>query len=331
MDDSGGLSPLLPEDVKSAWQSLRSKYPRDFEPSPEQLLAWTGREAESCYERARAYAESNQWTEAIAECSRALVVLGNSSSSSGVDTNFQGELYDARARHYLRVAEADKALADFGKAHQVSANYLEAYHARGHAYFATNQFRSALADFEEALKRVPQDSTNLAHFYFDRAHAFDRVGEHAKAVPDYEKAIALRPDFDSCYNNLAWDYAVGPKDFRSPEKALPLALKAVELTRTNSIQLNTLGVVYYRLGQLANAIKTLEEGIKANKEGGWAEDFLFLAMAHQRLGEAAKAQAYFDKAVKRIEAQPPLFPEAKEELDSFRAEAEAVLGKTKSK
>ena len=53
----------------------------------------------------------------------------------------------------------------------------------------------------------------------------------------------------------------------------------MELAKTNHNELNTLGVVYYRLGQLTNAIATLETGIKAERAGGSAHDFFFLAMS----------------------------------------------------
>jgi len=155
-----------------------------------------------------------------------------------------------------------------------------------------------------------------------------RLGQPREAVDTLEKAIQLHPDSGwDIYNNLAWYYVAGPKVIRSPEKALPLTLKAVELGKTNHNELNTLGIVYYRLGQLTNAITTLETGIKTDKEGGSAHDFFFLAMAYQRFGDSTRADDYFAKAVKWVEAQLSLSLQDKDELASFRAEAEAVLGK----
>ena len=90
-------------------------------------------------------------------------------------------------------------------------------------------------------------------------------------------------------------------------------------------------MVYYRLGQLTNAIATLESGIKADSASGSAHDFFFLAMSHQRLGDTVKAQEHFAKALKWVSDQPSLPPESKQELESFRAEAEEVLGKSKVK
>jgi hypothetical protein len=60
-----------------------------------------------------------------------------------------------------------------------------------------------------------------------------------------------------------------------------------------------------------------------------AADFFFLAMAYQRLGDSARADYLFAKAVNSIErpAVPP--PAIQEALQTFGAEAEEVLGKVK--
>jgi serine/threonine protein kinase/WD40 repeat protein/Tfp pilus assembly protein PilF len=166
--------------------------------------------------------------------------------------------------------------------------------------------------------------------HLDRAETYERQAQYDKALAEYEKALELKPNSARANNNLAWAYANRPKDFRSPEKALPLALKAVELSKTNHNELNTLGVVYYRLGQLTNAIETLEAGIKANRAGGSSHDFFFLAMSYQRLGDPTKARDYFTKATNWVAAQSTLPPTWQVELDAFRAEAEEVLGKPKA-
>jgi len=143
--------------------------------------------------------------------------------------------------------------------------------------------------------------------------------------------MPLRGTNAAVYNLLAWFYVTGPTGFQSPEKALPLALKAVKLGKTNHTELNTLGVVYYRLRQFTNAVAALETGIIADKEGGSAYDFFFLAMSYQRLGDTAKADEYFSKALKWLESQSGLSPEDKKEIEGFRAEAEEVLGKNRLK
>jgi len=52
--------------------------------------------------------------------------------------------------------------------------------------------------------------------------------QHSGAVVDFERAADLKPRDALICNNLAWAYVTGPTNFRSSEKALPLALKAAE-------------------------------------------------------------------------------------------------------
>src|SRR5207302_1001335 len=172
---------------------------------------------------------------------------------------------------------------------------------------------------------------SLPGAYIARARCFLALGETEKAEADFQTVLELAPGNAATYNNLAWFYVTGPMNFCSPEKALPLALKAVELGRTNHNEMNTLGVVYYRLGEFTNAITTLETGIKADAARGSAHDFFFLAMSYQRLGDSAKAEDYFVKATNWVAAQTNLPPNDKAELDAFRAEAEAALSKPPAK
>ncbi len=88
-------------------------------------------------------------------------------------------------------------------------------------------------------------------------------------------------------------------------------------------------MVYYRLGRYAQAVATLQKAVAANKAGGTAFDFFFLAMSYHRLGERAKAEDYYAKALKWWEEQTRLSSQLTAELKAFRAEADEVLGKRK--
>ena len=54
------------------------------------------------------------------------------------------------------------------------------------------------------------------------------------------------------------------------------------------------------------------------KHGGDSEDWIFLAMAHWKLGQKTEARRYYDRAVQRMPIQAS--------LQRFRAEAAALLG-----
>ena len=104
-----------------------------------------------------------------------------------------------------------------------------------------------------------------------------------------------------------------------------LARKAVELEPRNSICRNTLGVVYYRAGEYRQAADALRTNLKVTEDRFLAFDLYFLAMSYQHLGEAQRAREYFDWAVRWSRTQKDLPPEHVQELNVFRAEAEAVL------
>jgi hypothetical protein len=71
---------------------------------------------------------------------------------------------------------------------------------------------------------------------------------------------------------------------------------------------------------------TLERSLREGNNQAAAFDLYFMAMAHARLGDAAKARDCYDRAVKwHQKNQGELSPEWADELTNFRSEAEAVL------
>jgi tetratricopeptide (TPR) repeat protein len=91
-----------------------------------------------------------------------------------------------------------------------------------------------------------------------------------------------------------------------------------------------LGVARYRAGHWKAAVQALEQSQKL-REGGDAFDWLFLAMAHQKLGDADQARKCYTQAVQWLENNPQALahPRQAEEFARFRQEAEEVLGNKK--
>jgi tetratricopeptide (TPR) repeat protein len=124
--------------------------------------------------------------------------------------------------------------------------------------------------------------------------------------------------------DLAWFLvACADPDFRDPARALELARKAVARPggKEDGNLCNTLGVAQYRLGDWQGALMSLE---KANhlREEREAEDWLFLAMAHWKLGQKVAALDSYNSAVKLVNKKE--YPPA--ETSRWRAEAAELLG-----
>ena len=113
-----------------------------------------------------------------------------------------------------------------------------------------------------------------------------------------EHCLDTNPDQPQVAMQLAWFRVNGPKAYRDADAALPLALLAVERAPNEALCLNTLGVVYYRLGRWNEAIQTLQTAAKLNPDGANCYDLLFLAMSYQQQGQSEKAAKHFDQAMK---------------------------------
>jgi tetratricopeptide (TPR) repeat protein len=99
--------------------------------------------------------------------------------------------------------------------------------------------------------------------------------------------------------------------------------------------LHTLGAALYRAGRFKESIEKLEHAIKVQGGLGGASAWLFLAMAHHRLGHAGEAAKWLGKAVRWIDSETQkdrnglaaaaLPWDQRLELKLLRSEAEALL------
>jgi tetratricopeptide (TPR) repeat protein len=98
----------------------------------------------------------------------------------------------ARAQHALR--NWAPALADYGRAIKLDADYAEAYARRGMLRFDTRQYEKAIADLTLAIDKQP---TAAAHFF--RGQAYLVMRDYIAAFTDFDRAVALEPERGAHY------------------------------------------------------------------------------------------------------------------------------------
>jgi WD40 repeat protein/Tfp pilus assembly protein PilF len=240
-----------------------------------------------------------------------------------------GDLASLQSQPRVNLNKLHAALRLYSLQIGLTPYHPEPYRLRGHVHHYLGEFQKAIDDFTEALRWQSSSPKRRSHLYEVRAKNYLRLRLHAKAVADLQKAVELNADNLSACNTLAWLYVVGPEELRDPTKALPLAQKVVKLKPAVRAYFNTLGVVYYRLGQYPPAVVALERSLHESKQGKAAShDLFFLAMCHTRLGDADQARDCYNRALQCVqEKQGQLSPDEREELNAFRAEAEAELAK----
>jgi superkiller protein 3 len=152
------------------------------------------------------------------------------------------------------------------------------------------------------------------------------LGERDGAGAADQKAIVTLKE-PPALNEFAWFLATSSNvEDRNPARAVVLARKAVELAPKEASYYNTLGVAQYRAGDEKAALAALHRSMELTG-GGDAADWLFLAMAHHKLGDREEARKWYDKAAAELEKNGQrLSPADAAEARRFRTEAEELLG-----
>jgi spermidine synthase len=146
----------------------------------------------------------------------------------------------------------------------------------------------ALHYFGEVLERFPDyDQGALA-----TAGIYLELGDTLSAIQYYERTLEINPDRDDAANDLAWIYAVRGENL---QRALELSLRATVADRT-PFNYDTLGWVYYKMGDFDMARKALEEALEIDPL--WVESTYHLAMVYLGKGDVGTAKRLFDDVIR---------------------------------
>ncbi len=192
-----------------------------------------------------------------------------------------------------------------------SANNLGVLHlARGEA-------QEAIALFERAIAA----DSGQAQFRGGLFQAVLATGSAAEKQRVLGRYLADFPKNAEVLNNLAWAIATATDEhMRDLDEAIRLARRSLELRDDDPATWNTLGVALFYSGDPAGCIDAMRRSVRLGE--GHVVDWLFLAMAHHRLGNAGEARVWFERAEDWRKGQPLTDPE----IRRFWAEAEAELG-----
>ena len=124
-------------------------------------------------------------------------------------------------------------------------------------------------------------------------------------------------------NAVAWQCVLGPDAVADTGAVVRLAEAALAAVSADQKPwaLTTLGAALYRAGRSAEAVARLKEAIALGDGQGRPQDWAFLAMAHQALGESEAARQWLRKLADRL---PATFWEGVE-LKLLQREAEAFI------
>ena len=102
------------------------------------------------YNQGNAKADSDEYSEAIADYDRAIELKSDFAKAY----NNRGDVNQILKRH-------SEAIADFDRAIELKPNYVRAYYNRGQAYASLKEKEKARQDFSKARKLVEQSGRDL--------------------------------------------------------------------------------------------------------------------------------------------------------------------------
>ena len=145
--------------------------------------------------------------------------------------------------------------------------------------YKKSDFATASKLFEEALAYNPEEGQGVAYFFlansydqqFKASHKGEAVndGYMKKAVENYQKAIDHlngTTAMDNQYRRYSYEYmiaAYGPEKLDDFSKAEPIALKLIQLTPNEPVNLQALGKLYEDQGRYDEAEAQFKKAVDA--------------------------------------------------------------------
>jgi WD40 repeat protein/tetratricopeptide (TPR) repeat protein len=269
------------------WKEAAADLAEALERKPDDAALWNI--------RAVLYERFGQYDQAIADDSRALELKKDSAA-----------LWFHRGSNYTTTRQWEKAVADYSKALELQPNLLPALAARADAHAQLEHWDKAADDYTQLVARAPGNPVLWHRLALLRLQLGDAAGYRATCA-NLGRRFTQFPNAELA-NTVAWTFALAPDALPDLSGVVQLSLAAVNATewdthmagtkmaRDAMLFRNTLGAVYYRAGQFEHAVANLGRAVADRQQTGTPADWLFLAMAHHRLGHAEQAKTWLDRA-----------------------------------
>ena len=137
-----------------------------------------------------------------------------------------------------------------------------------------------------------------------------------QAIDRYKKILEFDPENTVAMNNLAWVMAEG---LNKPNDALKLAQKAYEINPNYADLNDTIGVIYFRLGNYSKSIEVLEKAVSLynNNAPELITTFFHLGRSYYMAGNKVDAGKFLQRAKEFNESTDVLSEEEIKELNEL--------------
>ncbi len=147
----------------------------------------------------------------------------------------------------------------------------------------------ALATLKRGLEKIQ----NAEGIHFQIGALYDKMGAFDKMVAEMKEVLRLNPNHADALNYLGYSYSERNIHL---EEALKLIQKAMELKPNMGYITDSLGWVYYKLGDYKRAVTELEKANQLTPDDSMITEHL--ADSYVKLSRVEKAIEFYEKALK---------------------------------
>ncbi|MCP4673479.1 MAG: tetratricopeptide repeat protein, partial [Desulfobacula sp.] len=184
-----------------------------------------------------------------------------------------------------------KAQPAFEKAVEIMPEWGKPYDNLARIYLVKGEKQEAINEFKEALVKNPKNQA--AWMILGSIHEKD--GEYAKAAQIYERAFENNPGLWAAANNYAFIKSEISTSADELQKAMESAIKADRLNPGAGVILDTLGWIYFKMGDMDKAHENILAAIDQHPD----YDMLnyHMGMILDRQGKTSEAKLYLEKSL----------------------------------
>jgi tetratricopeptide (TPR) repeat protein len=158
-------------------------------------------------------------------------------------------------------------------------------------YLAQGKKKEAVKKYEAALKANPRQ----AAAFLALGLLYEKDREFEKAMQVYERALEADPNFWFAANNLAFLICEQTQEKAELERALELSQKARKIRPGDPAILDTIGWVYYQMGDYPKAQGLIEQAVAAAPDSPILN--YHLGMTFYKIDQIEDARKSLEKAL----------------------------------
>jgi len=196
------------------------------------------------------------------------------------------------AEELERLDRIDEAVAQLEAMAEAAPDRFEALFRLGNLLRGQERFAEAVAAYDRAAERLGSDERRHWTFYYFRGIALERTDNWERAEADFLHALELEPEQPLVMNYLAYSWV---EKHLNLDRAKAMLVRAVELRPDDGYIVDSLGWVYYRLGEYDKGVTYLERAVELKPQDPVINDHL--GDAFWRVGRRQEARCQWHRAL----------------------------------